>query len=146
MAFKVFSEGRVKYVFQETIFVKNILVLEMPLGQSHWKCSLKSGHEIIRGAAHRSKNRNTVNSWVHLDKKKSQVFATKWKETYQTSHKSEKKPLGKKEIDVTKLFKIITTSKAPSHGLRLRKKVVYEQFTQDSYKRDHIVKCRNESM
>lgn len=74
------------------------------------------------------------------------AFAMKQKENYQSSHQSGKKPLGKrKEIDTTKLFKIITTSKAASPDLRLGKEVAYEQFTEDSYKRDHIVKGRKES-
>lgn len=55
--------------------MKNILVLEASLGQSHWKYSLKSGDEIIRRTVHRSKKRNIVDSWVLLDEgggKKSQ--------------------------------------------------------------------------
>lgn len=74
-----------KYTVQEIGFVKNILVLQMPVGQSHWKYSLKSGNEIIRRAAHRSKKRNIVDSWVLLvtgkKKKLGSAFATKQKHT-----------------------------------------------------------------
>lgn len=47
--------------------MKNILALQVPLGQSYWKYSVKSSHEIIRRTVHRSKKRNTVDSWLLLD-------------------------------------------------------------------------------
>lgn len=80
------------------------------------------------------------------EKKARLGLCYKAKRTLADFSSSVKKPLGKKQIDATKLFKIITTSKAQSRGWRLRKKVAYEQFTQNSYERDHIVKDRNESM
>ena len=57
----------------------------------------------------------------------------KQKENYQSSHQSGKKPLGKrKEIDTTKLFKIITTSKAASPDLRLGKEVAIVKGRKES--------------
>lgn len=50
--------------------MKNILVLQAPLGQSHWKYSVKSGHEIIRRTVQRWKKRNAVDSWVLSDEGK----------------------------------------------------------------------------
>lgn len=73
-------------MFQEIAFVKNILALQVASGQSHWKYSLKLGHEIIRRTVHRSKKRNILYSWMLLDEwekkiKPGSAFATKQKET-----------------------------------------------------------------
>lgn len=48
-------------------------MLQLPVGPSHWKYSLKSGHEIIKRAAHRSKKRNIVDSWVLLGEEKKKT-------------------------------------------------------------------------
>lgn len=44
-------------MFQEAVFLENILALEMTLRLSHSKYSLESHHGIIRGMEHRSEKK-----------------------------------------------------------------------------------------